>query len=113
VGFYSLVVDPLLFDRLDGSGFVDFTERFGVRIDGIESSPKLQMRLRGTHEAIKQAARYLYARQKVAFAGISVRSWLMQILRMCSLRCQQSAIPSGCIRQYYKNFPKSLIRLSK
>jgi len=84
---YNLVVGPLLLDRLDGSGFVDLTERFNVRIDGIESSPKLQMRLRGTREAIEQAAQYLYARQKVTSAGISGRSWLMQMLRPCSLRC--------------------------
>ena len=61
----GLVVDPLSLDRLDGGSFTEFTERFDVRIDGIESSPKLQMRLRGTREAINQAAEYLYARQKV------------------------------------------------
>ncbi len=60
----NLVVDPLSLNHLDRSGFLDFTERFDVRIDGIESSPKLQMRLRGAREAIKQAAGYLYARQK-------------------------------------------------
>ena len=83
---YNLGVDPLSLDRLDGSGLVDFTERFDVRIDGIESDPKLQMRLRGTHGAIQQAAQYLHAQQKVPFAEIPGRSWLMQILRMCSLR---------------------------
>lgn len=61
---YNSVVDPLSLDHLDKNGFLDFTERFDVRIHGIESSPKLQMRLRGTREAIKQAAEYLYARQK-------------------------------------------------
>lgn len=62
---YDLAVDALSLDRLDGGSFIDFTERFDVRIDGIESSPKLQMRLRGADEAINQAAAYLYARQKV------------------------------------------------
>jgi len=65
-GVYNLVADPLSLGRLDGAGFGDFTERFDVRIDGIESSPKLQMRLRGTSEAIEQAAGYLNTRQKVA-----------------------------------------------
>lgn len=111
-GLYNLVVDPLSLALLD-DGFVDFSERFDVRIEGIESNPKLQMRLRGTSEAIKQAARYLYARQEVTFAGILGRSLLMQMLRMCSLRCYRSAIPSGCSHQYYRNSPKSLIRLSK
>jgi hypothetical protein len=73
-GLYNLVVGPLTLDRLDGGSFVDFTERFDLRIDGIESSPKLQMRLRGTSEAIKQAAGYLYTRQKVTSTGIPERS---------------------------------------
>ena len=49
---------------------VEFTERFDVRIDGIESDPKLQMRLCGTREAIQQTARYLHAQQKVTCAEI-------------------------------------------
>lgn len=82
---YNLVVYPLSLGCLDGSSLLNFTERFDVRIDGIESSPKLQIRLRGTHDAIQQAAQYLQARQKVPFASIPRGSWLMQILRMCSL----------------------------
>lgn len=71
---YNLVVDPLSLDCLDGSSLLDLTERFDVRIDGIESGPKLRMRLRGTREAIQQAAQYLQARQKVHFVGIPRRS---------------------------------------
>lgn len=71
---YNFVVGPLSLDCLDGSSLLNFTELFDVRIDGIESGSKTQMRLRGTQEAIQQAAQYLEAKQKVSFAGFPRRS---------------------------------------